>query len=230
MLDKGIRLSNSDAQAPSIADFVVGNVLANLQRYPERLQAQADRRWQFFEFRELGRTAWLIVGYGNIGREVARRLKGFGASVTGLRRTPAPDEFADRIGTLDDLDAHLSDSDVVLLCCALNDSTRGLVDARFLGRMKPGSILVNVGRGGLVDEPALIAALDDDRLAHVVLDVFATEPLPNDSALWTHPKVLVSSHTSGFGDGLQERGDALFLDNLARYLAGEPLRNEVTRP
>lgn len=228
LIEKGVRLCNSDAQAPSMADFVVGNVMAYLQGYERRLAAQAEKQWQFLPFRELGRTHWLIIGYGNIGRETARRLKGFGTKVTGIRRTPVQDEFADRIDTLAALGEHLPHADVVLLACSLNDQTRGLVDAAFLAGMKQGGILVNVGRGGLVDEPALIDALDGDNLQHVVLDVFETEPLPSTSPLWSHPKALVTSHTSGFGDGLEERGDALFLDNLARYLAGDPLRNEVS--
>jgi phosphoglycerate dehydrogenase-like enzyme len=93
--------------------------------------------------------------------------------------------------------------------------------------MKPGAIRINIGRGGLVDEDALRAGLDRDQPAHAVLDVFATEPLPADSWFWDHPKVRVSAHTSNSGDGNLGRGDELFLENLRRYLAKEPLLNEA---
>lgn len=225
--EHGVRLSNSDAQAPPIADFAVGSVLAYLQGYERRRSLQTNKQWEAFRFRELGGTHWLIIGYGSIGRETARRVKGFGARVTGIRRQPTADEFADHVASLADVNTVLPDADVVMLACPLNDDTRGLVDAKFLARMKPDSILVNVGRGALVVEPDLLAALDGDVPAHAILDVFATEPLPESDPLWHHPKVLISSHASSFGDGMSERGDTLFLDNLRRYLTDQPLRKEV---
>ncbi len=102
-----------------------------------------------------------------------------------------------------------------------------MCDAAFFQALKPGAILLNIGRGGLVDEDALKAGLDRDQPAHAVLDVFQTEPLPADSWFWDHPKVRVSAHTSNSGDGNLGRGDALFLENLRRYLAKEPLLNEA---
>jgi len=102
-----------------------------------------------------------------------------------------------------------------------------MCDAAFFKALKPGAILINIGRGGLIDEDALRAGLDRGQPAHAVLDVFATEPLPPDSWFWDHPKVRVSAHTSNSGDGNLARGDELFLDNLARYLAKQPLRNEA---
>lgn len=229
LLSAGVRLCNSDAQAPSIAEFVVGSVMAHLQRWDHCRSLQAKRQWQAFGFRELGSTRWLIIGYGHIGRETARRLKGFGVPMVGIQRSPRPDDSVGEVATPDDLGRYLPQADVVLLCCPLTDATRGLVDAGFLARMKPGAMLVNVGRGGLVVESALLEALDGDRLAHAVLDVFETEPLPEASPFWSHPKVSVSSHSSSFGDGTSDRGDALFLDNLERYLDGKPLNNEVNR-
>lgn len=227
LADKGVRLSNSDAQSVSIADFVVGGVLAHLQRYEYRRTLQAARRWDRFEFRELGRTRWLIVGYGSIGREVAKRLQGFGTSVVGVRRKPDDDGYADRVEAVDELFDELPNADVVLLACALTDQTRNLVDADFLGAMKPHSILVNIGRGGLVVEAELLAALDAGKPEHALLDVFVDEPLPEDSPFWSHPRVVVSGHGSYCGDGMLQRGDELFLHNLRCYLAGEPLREEV---
>jgi phosphoglycerate dehydrogenase-like enzyme len=116
----------------------------------------------------------------------------------------------------------------VVLACALNEETRDLADAAFFAAMKPGSILINIGRGGLLDEDALKAALDQDKPAHAVLDVFRTEPLAADSWMWDHPKVRVTPHASNRGELTGARGETLFLENLARYLRGEPLLN-VTR-
>ena len=99
----------------------------------------------------------------------------------------------------------------------------------FFERLKKGAILINIGRGDLIDEAALRAGLDRDQPGHAVLDVFATEPLPADSWFWNHPKVRVTAHTSNAGDGVMRRGDELFLDNLGRYLKGEPLRNEARK-
>ena len=135
--------------------------------------------------------------------------------------------LADRTLALKDLPGVLPDADVVVLAPALNDQTRGMCDEAFFKAMKPGSILINIGRGGLVDEDALRAGLDRDQPAHAVLDVFQTEPLPADSWFWDHPKVRVSAHTSNSGDGNAARGDELFLENLRRYLAKEPLLNEA---
>ncbi len=224
---KNILLTNSDAQAPAIADFVLGAVLDFYQEQAQRRRLQAAGEWQRVTFRELADTRWLIVGYGNIGRETARRALAFGASITGLRRQAEPDAFARRVTTLDELPACLPQSDVVVLCCALNETTRNLASTEFFSRMKPGSLLINVGRGGLVDEAALLLALGHDQPRRAVLDVFQTEPLPAQHPLWRHPQVHVSAHTSALGSGNSRRGDELFLDNLARYVRGETLRNLV---
>ncbi len=167
------------------------------------------------------------MGFGNIGHEIAKRIKPFGVDLTVVRRNPAPDPLVDRVIGLPELAAALPDADVIVLACALNDKTRGMCDAGFFQALKPGAILINIGRGGLVDEEALRAGLDRDQPAHAVLDVFQTEPLPADSWFWDHPKVRVSAHTSHSGDGKLARGDELFLENLRRYLAKEPLLNEA---
>ena len=121
----------------------------------------------------------------------------------------------------------LGEADVVVLACGLNASTRDLANAAFFAAMKPGAYFVNIGRGGCVDETALLAALEGDRPGLAILDVFKQEPLPSDSPLWAHPKVRITAHTSPSSMGTLRRGDELFLENLKRYAAGQKLINEV---
>jgi phosphoglycerate dehydrogenase-like enzyme len=228
IMEKGVRISKSSAQATPIAEYVVAHALS--LQVPIQAQADAQRRhaWERTPYRELGHTRWILAGYGNIGHEIARRIKPFGVDLTVVRRNPAAKgDLADRVIGLPELAGALPDADVIVLACALNDETRGMCDAAFFRALKPGAILINIGRGGLVDEDALKAGLDRDQPAHAVLDVFATEPLPADSWFWDHPKVRVSAHTSNSGDGNLARGDELFLENLRRYLAKEPLLNEA---
>ena len=185
--------------------------------------------WKRVDFREVASTRWLMLGFGNIGREIAQRLKPFGAHLTVVRRSNAADPLVDAVHPASDLPRLLPDADVVVLAAPLNDETRDLAGEAFFQAMKPGAILINIARGEIVDEDALRRGLDRDQPARAVLDVFRTEPLPADHWAWDHPKVRLTAHTSNAGDGLLARGDALFLDNLRRYMAGEPLRNEATK-
>jgi phosphoglycerate dehydrogenase-like enzyme len=230
ILEKGVRLSKSSAQATPIAEYVVAHALSLQVPIPAQAALQAQHEWKSTPYRELAHTRWVMAGFGNIGHEIAKRIKPFGVDLTVVRRSPkAQGDLADRVITLSDLPGVLPDADVVVLACALNDETRNMCDAAFFQALKPGAILINIGRGGLVDEDALKAGLDRDQPAHAVLDVFATEPLPADSWFWDHPKVRVSAHTSNSGDGNLGRGDELFLENLRRYLAKEPLLNEADK-
>ena len=226
---EGLAVTNSSAQAPAIAEYVAIHALSLLHPIDQQAAHQRDHAWKPVNFREVAETRWLIVGFGNIGREIAVRAKAFGAEVEAVRRSPSAEGLADHVSTLADLPQRLPHADVVVLACALNDETRDLAGEAFFAAMKPGSILVNIGRGGLVDEDALRAGLDRDQPAHAVLDVFKTEPLPAGSWFWDHPKVRVTPHASNRGALTGARGDQLFLDNLARYVRGQPLVNP-TRP
>ncbi|MDE0407607.1 MAG: D-2-hydroxyacid dehydrogenase, partial [Alphaproteobacteria bacterium] len=211
----------------AVADYVMAGVMEAFHRGEERRKQQRGRLWKRVEFREIADTRWLVFGMGHIGRAVARRAKGFDAHVTGVRRNPAGNEPADATIAPAGLARALPEADVVVLTAPLTDETRGVVDADFLDAMKAGSVLVNVARGGLVDERALLAALDRGRPAHAVLDVFEEEPLPAWNRFWSHPRVLMSAHCAGASPGTIRRNDELFLDNLDRFLSGRLLRLRI---
>jgi phosphoglycerate dehydrogenase-like enzyme len=227
IVEKGVRLTTSHGQAVGMAEYVLAGVLNILQRGDDRRAAQAARRWERLPFREVNGSHWLVIGFGAIGKGVADRARAFGAQVIGVRRSQEPDPSAERIAALADLPDLLPNCDVVVLCCPLTDETRHLASAAFFAAMKPGSILVNVGRGGLVDEPSLLTALDRGVPEHAVLDVFEVEPLPSDSPFWTHPRVTLTPHASGVSAGNAPRNDQLFLENLRRYLSGDALLHEA---
>ena len=227
LVQKGARLTNNHSQAVGMSEYVLWGVLDYLQQGALRRTDQAAHAWRPTPFVEVSGSRWLVIGFGAIGQAVARRARAFDAHITGVRRTPGPQEHADAMATPDQIHDLLPASDVVVLSSPLNAQTANMVDTAFLSRMKPGSVLVNVGRGGLVDEAALRTALDKGVPAHAVLDVFQTEPLPEDSPFWDHPRVTLTPHSSAMGSGLAARSDALFVENLHRYLAGKPLLNQV---
>ena len=227
LLAKPIRISNSSAQAIAIAEYVMANVLAVMQPIDAQREAQAAGRWRPMRFREVAGGTWLLIGLGNIGREIATRAAAFGVRVVGVRRSGAPVAGVDEVGTQADLPRLLPAADVIVLCCSLSEETRRMADAGFFAQVKQAAVLVNIGRGGLMDEAALLAGLEQDRPSCAILDVFDIEPLPPESPLWAHPKVRLTAHCSNAGNGTAGRGDQLFLDNLRRYLAGDKLMNEV---
>jgi phosphoglycerate dehydrogenase-like enzyme len=225
----GIRLTTSDAMVPSIAELVLAGVLDHYQRGPERRAVQASHRWTLLPFREIAGTRWLVIGFGAIGREIGPRARAFHAHVTGVRRSGGADDAADQIITPEALIPALGEADVVVLSVPLSDATRHTANTGFFAAMKKGAVIVNVGRGGLLDETALIASLDGGHVGHAILDVVTQEPLPADSPIWNHPKIALTCHVAGLGDGLIARSDQLFLDNLIRYREGRPLRLAVDR-
>ena len=227
MAARGVRICNSSAQGVAIAEYTIGQVMSVLQPIALQRQQQADRVWKTTRFREISQTRWLIVGYGPIGQALAHRIKAFGAHVSVVRRSPGADADVDRFGNSADLPDMLGQSDIVVLACPLTEATRGMAGTEFFKATKPGTILVNIARGGLIEEQALIDALDRGQVETAILDVFDTEPLPTDDPLWSHPGVRLTPHTSFAGDGGPGRWDALFLDNIQLFARGEPLIREV---
>lgn len=249
----GIVVTNgSGLHAVHIGEYVLWATLSAFGRTRARLAEQSAHRWPMgdarfpFAGRRLrGRTA-AIVGYGSIGRECARLLDAFGMRVLALKADPAsrvdhgwrepgtgdPEgRIPERLVGPDGLADIVAAADVVVLTAPLTPRTRHLVDARVLGLMRPDAWLVNVGRGGLVDESALIDALADERIGGAVLDVASEEPLPAASPLWSQPGAVLTPHVSAIGDFdmLLHQAALLFAEQLRRQLAGEPLLNVTSR-
>lgn len=212
----------------AIAEYVLAEVLDHFQHGPARRLAQAERRWAPAPFREVAASNWAIVGMGGIGQEIAKRARAFDARILGINSDGRPHALVDRTMTLEALRAAPVGFDVIVLCAPLNPSTRHLVDAAFLAGLSPHTVLVNVGRGALVDEAAMRAALDGDQLSFAILDVFDREPLPADSWLWCHPKVRATAHTAYFGEGGNRRAVDQLIDNVMRLRMGYPLRGAVS--
>ena len=213
----------------AISEFVLAWMLLVARRLPDLMAHQRAHEWHSETQQELyGQTVGL-VGLGPIGRGVAFRAKAFGMRTLGLRRHPAPVPGVDEVLTGDDgLTRLLRESDWVVLAAALTEESRSLLGPAQLARMKPSAWLINIARGGLVDEAALTDALRAGRLGGACLDVFAREPLPPDSPLWNMPNVHIAPHNSpGWTRGLHERQKSLFLDNLRRFARAEPLEGTV---
>ncbi len=214
----------------AMAEYVAGLVVALAKRLPETLALQARREWRWRMSERLAGRPALVVGAGSIGRAVARALTGLGLEVSGVARRQRdrdPDFVA--VHGRGGLDAALATADFVVITTPLTDETRGLFDAARIARMHRGARLVNVGRGPVVDEAALVEALAEERIAGAALDVFVDEPLDAESPLWTMPNVIVSPHMSGDFLGSHEALVALFADNLRRYVAGDSLLNPVDK-
>lgn len=227
LLDRGVRLCTAHVNNVPIAEYVLREVLDRFQRADRWRAGQVAHRWEHHEWREVSGSTWLVIGVGAIGGAVAERARAFGAHVVGVRRHPDGTEPVDEMVGPEAVDAQLPRADVVVLTLPGGDATRHLVDAGFLAAMREDAVLVNVARGSIVDEAALVAALDAGRPDFAVLDVVAEEPLPPESPLWSHPRIVVTPHSSSGGHGRFARGADLFADNLRRYLAGTPLRHEV---
>jgi phosphoglycerate dehydrogenase-like enzyme len=218
--------SAAGVAAAPIAEFVMARVLQVVKRLPELDSSQSQRVWQPAYGRRLAGLTMGIIGYGAIGSRVAHLASAFGMRVLAVRRTPRPDELATVYGP-DGLAEVLANSDVLVVAAPASDETFQLIDAVALERMRPGAIFCNVARGSLVDEDALLVALQSGRLGAAILDVTAQEPLPESSPLWDAPNLLLSPHSSASIDGYVDAIYDLFCDNLARFVAGQPLRNRV---
>lgn len=226
LAERGVLVTNSaGVYAPAMAEYAIGGMVAMARDLPRLLAQQRERTWRHeaVSGTELYGKQVGIVGYGATGRYLASVCKALGMTVWATRRRPmlTAGEPIDRLLPPEEISELLAASDYVVLTASLNSTTRHLIGAAELASLKRGAVLVNVGRGGLVDEPALLAALDDGTLAGAVLDVVATQPLPVSSPLWQHPRVIVTPHISGGSPEGWRRSMELFLANLPLYLAGQ---------
>ena len=229
-LDRVVVTTSSGVHAVPLAEFAVLGLLAIAKELPRFVEDQRARAWPEVHqpLRELSGQTLFLVGLGDIGREVARLGKALGMRTVGFRRTEGPPpEHVDEVHGPDRLAELAGQADAMVVSLPMTEQTAGLIDRATIERLPASCIFVNVGRGGVVDEPALIEALRERRIAGAVLDVFAAEPLPESSPLWTLPNVLVTPHAAALSARENERIVELFVANPRRFLDGRPLAKAV---
>jgi len=210
-----------------MAQYVLSMLVHVLWNVPRLIEQQRARHWQRYEVPSLSGRSMAIVGAGRVGAVIGRCARAFGMRVYGVRRSGAPVEGFNGTCGPEGLPALLSDADVVVLTLPLTPETRHSIGANELGRLKPTAWLINVSRGGIVNEAALIDLLRRRAIAGAVLDVFAAEPLPADSEFWTLPGVVVTPHISSELEGWPVELARLFCANVRRWISHEPLENVV---
>lgn len=227
-LDRIVFTTSAGVHGGPLAEFAVFGVLAGAKGLARLAADQRAREWpDRWEMRQVDEMTVLVVGLGGIGAECARRFQALGARVWGTTRTGGPVEGVDRLVPIDDLERAVASVDAIVVTLPGTEHTHHLVGERILRAVRPGAVVVNVGRGTVVDEASLAAALDDGRVSFAALDVFEAEPLPADSPLWSHPRVLVSPHTAALSDKEEERIARRFAENATRFLDGRPMRSVV---
>jgi phosphoglycerate dehydrogenase-like enzyme len=241
LMAKGVQVcTSSGANAQVVATVALAGILALARRFPLLWAEQQQRQWIPMMGERMprdlpGQTA-TVIGWGPIGQKLGSMLQALGMNVVAVRQqaqakppnasVPADTQSVEMV-TFEDWHQVLPKTDWLVLACPLTPKTRQLVNAQALALMPTGAHLVNVARGEVVDEPALVAALQSGQLGGAFLDVFAHEPLPKDSPLWAMPQVMVTPHAAGHSDGNETRVAQMFLDNLSRWVQGQPLRNAV---
>lgn len=227
-VDRGARVTTSSGASSSpIAGTVMLYLLALSRGLPGWMRAQQAHEWLTVPYRELRGQQIAVVGYGPIGQEVVRLATAFGMNPVIVRRAARGDEPCP-VRPLSELREVAAEADAVVCVLPLNDDTRGVFSAEIIDAMRSDASFVNVGRGELVDQKALAEALASGRLGGAGLDVFDPEPMEADDPLWDLPNVIISPHNSGASDGTAARVVEIFLDNLKRFVNGDPLRNEMT--
>ena len=246
--DSRVTVTNvSGIHATAMGEYVIGMILSFAHRFPSMIHYKnlgewPKGRWDKFVPVELRQATLGIVGYGSIGREVARLAKAFGMRILAVKRRPAErvdtgwripgtgdakGEIPERLFQPRTLTDMLPECDYVVLTVPLTNTSRHMFGVPEFNAMKHGAIFINVARGGIVDENALVSALGSGKLGGAALDVFETEPLPSDSPLWNFDNVVISPHVSGFTPHYDRRALAIFAENLHRYIGGKSLVNQV---
>jgi phosphoglycerate dehydrogenase-like enzyme len=232
LIHSEIVLTNArEVHGPVVAEHVIALIFALAKKIPGSVQLQQKHVWgqqllwdELPRVREVGGATLGLVGLGSIGRSVVKSAKALDMRVVAVREHPEKgSEGADVIFGPEGINELFRQADYVVLAAPVTDSTKAIANAERLALMNPGACLINVGRGPLVDESALAAALRDKKIGGAALDVFPKEPLAADSPLWDLPNLLITPHTAALTDKLWERHYSLFSANLRRYLAGQPL-------
>jgi phosphoglycerate dehydrogenase-like enzyme len=237
----------SGANASQTAEHILTMLLALGHNLPDFFSRQTNHKWMTdkatkYQPTELSGSTIGIVGYGSIGRQAARLLTGLGATVLAAKREAkipgdtgyTPEDSGDPEGNLftrlyppQALKSMFKECDFVIVTVPFTEETKGMIGAEQLAALKPSAYLVDASRGGVVNHDALIEALNENRLAGAALDVFEEEPLPTDHPLWDMPNVIITPHIAGFSAQFNQRANALFIENLKRYLVKEPLLNPI---
>jgi phosphoglycerate dehydrogenase-like enzyme len=238
MIQSDVLLTNAGGvHAPVVAEHAIAVLLALAKRLPQAMQYQARREWSQDQLwherprpREVAEATVAVIGMGGIGREFTARAKALGMKVFAVRENPGKGTGgADAVYGPKEIDQVLPQADYVLLCTPVTPATTGIINAARLEKMKPDAYLINVARGPLIDEPALVQALKARRIAGAALDVFNEEPLPPESPFWSLDNALITPHTAAVTERLWERHYKLIVDNMNRFLAGQPLLNRVDK-
>jgi D-2-hydroxyacid dehydrogenase (NADP+) len=235
LMAKGVTVSTaSGANARAVAQSALAGLLALARKLPQLMKAQQAHEWLPLLKTGLpedldGQTA-VIVGWGPIAQMIGEVLHVMGVRLVVVRRSSAEVAIAEQVVTFDKIEEVLPHADWLVLACPLNEQTQNLISASALTKIKLGAAIVNISRGTVIDEPAMIKALQEGRLSGAALDVFAQEPLPTDSVLWDMPNVIATPHTAGSSKGMYRRMEQSFTGNLARYVRGEPLQNVASLP
>lgn len=229
--DSGVRITTAAGiNALPVAEYALMAMMMLVKDVRRLYQSDDAHRWDRFDLGLLRGKTLAVIGFGTVGREVARLAEPFGMKRLAVKRTVDPAERLPAwVLPAEKLEDVLAEADIVTLCLPATPATKGMIGARQVSLMRAGAVLVNVSRGDVVDDAALVAALRQGRLAGAVLDVFTQEPLPPESPYWGLPNVLVTGHVAGLFQEYDEAVVDLFVANLGRYLAGRPLINEVDR-
>ena len=219
----------SGVHARPLADFCLMAMLMFAKNYVWMERDKRAKRWERYCGEELTGKTLAIVGVGRVGREVARHGKRMDMRVTGMRRSNEAVPEIDPLFGRAELHAMLREADFLVLAAPHTPDTEGIIGEAELALMKPSAVLINIGRGALLDEDALIRALQEKRLAGAALDVLRDEPPPQDSPLWEMPNVILSPHSASTVTQENARIAEIFCDNLRRYLRGQPLRNVLDK-
>lgn len=228
MKDKGIILTNSSGvHSIQISEYILGVMLELTKGLHLLRDQQARKLWGKVSTDELYKKTLGVLGVGDIGRRTAELGKAMGMRVLGYRKSGRPDEYVDVMYSEGQLDDMLPLCDFVVNTLPLTDSTYHLIGAAQFNAMKDGAYFINVGRGKVVDEGALINALQSNKLKGAALDVFEEEPLPQESPLWDMENVIITPHISGLSPGYDERAISILVENIERYIQGRPMLNQV---